>query len=153
MTTPSVQQSTVTLREITADNYAQCMRLSVAPEQARFVADNAHSLAQSKYEPWCVPLAVYAGEEMVGFVMYILDPTFDQYGILRLMIAQAHQGKGYALQAMQLVMARIEQDRTHDRILLTVLPENVGARRLYEKLGFYATGEMWDDVMWMRYDY
>lgn len=146
-------QAAVTLQDITADNYVKCMRLAVKPEQTRFVADNAHSLAQSKYEPWCVPLAVYAGAEMVGFVMYTLDPTFGQYGILRLMVADGHQGKGYAAEAMRLVMARIAQDKTHDRILLTVLPENTAARRLYEKLGFYATGEMWNDVMWMRYDY
>ena len=57
---------TMTLREIGRENWEQCVRLEVAPEQERFVASNAVSLAQSKYEPEWTPLALYDGEEMVG---------------------------------------------------------------------------------------
>ena len=41
----------ILLREITRDNYMDCLRLKVKPEQLSFVASNAVSLAQSKYEP------------------------------------------------------------------------------------------------------
>ncbi len=61
---------TMTLREITRENWLQCVRLKVAPEQEPFVAPNGVSLAQSKYEPEWVPLALYDDDEMVGFVMY-----------------------------------------------------------------------------------
>jgi len=63
---------TVTLRPVTADNWKQCVGLSVEPEQKLFVAPNAYSLAEAAYEDGCVPLAIYHDETMVGFAMYWL---------------------------------------------------------------------------------
>ncbi len=60
----------ITLKEITKDNYVECIRLKVRDNQ-RFVASNVYSLAESKYEPENIPMAVYAGETMVGFVMVV----------------------------------------------------------------------------------
>lgn len=61
---------TVTLRDITKANWQECANLNLAPGQEHFVASNAYSLAESKFQPTFVPLAIYAGETMVGFVMY-----------------------------------------------------------------------------------
>ncbi|MDT9025202.1 hypothetical protein [Rossellomorea yichunensis] len=37
------------LKEINADNWEECVTLSVSEHQKEFVADNAYSLLQSKY--------------------------------------------------------------------------------------------------------
>ena len=65
----------VTLRPITRDNLWAVLRLRLHPGQEDFVADNAVSIANAYVEPTFVPLAVYAGEEPVGFAMDGSTPT------------------------------------------------------------------------------
>ena len=65
---------TVTLRPITRDNFWAVVELKLHPGQEAFVADNIDSIANASVEPTWVPLAVYAGEELVGFVMYGQHP-------------------------------------------------------------------------------
>src|SRR5262245_26120443 len=100
---------TMTLREITRENWEQCVRLEVAPEQQRFVASNAVSLAQSKYEPEWIPLALYDDEEMVGFVMYGVYRDQGKYWILRMMVDRRLQGNGYGRAAMRLLLDRLRR--------------------------------------------
>ena len=69
----------ISLRSITRDNYLECMRLKVAPEQEGFVASNAFSLANAAYVPGCTPLAIYADETMVGFIMAYQEPENTTY--------------------------------------------------------------------------
>jgi diamine N-acetyltransferase len=133
---------TVTLREITRDNWIQCVRLEVAPEQGHFVASNAISLAQSKYEPEYIPLAVYNGDEMVGFVMYGLARDYGKYFILRVMVDHHRQGKGYGRAAMELLLDRIRALPDCDEVFISYEPENEVARRLYASFGFRETGEI-----------
>src|SRR5215472_7357385 len=98
---------TVGVREITRENWLQCVRLTVATEQESFVASNALSLAQSKYEPEWIPLAVYDDDEMVGFLMYGVYRDEGKYWILRVMVDQRFQGKGYGRAAMGLLLGRL----------------------------------------------
>jgi diamine N-acetyltransferase len=135
---------TITLREITVDNWRECVRLKVADDQQQFVASNAVSLAQSKYEPESIPLAVYDGEIMVGFVMY--HP--EEYGIAKLwfiervMVSHQYQGKGYGRAAMNLLLKRLKATPGYTAILISFVPENTAAERLYSSLGFEDTGEI-----------
>lgn len=45
----------------------------VTPEQEDFVAPNLYSIAEAYVEPSWTPLAIYAGEELVGFSMFGRD--------------------------------------------------------------------------------
>lgn len=130
---------TVTLRPITRDNWIDCVSLTVSQEQRQFIASNAFSLAQAAYEPECTPLAVYAGETMVGFVMYVLDPDDGNWWIYRLMIDAKHQGNGYGRAALDLAIARIKRPNCN-KVVISIEPANDVARRLYEARGFRATG-------------
>lgn len=135
---------TITLREITRGNWRECVRLKVADHQQRFVASNAISLAQSKYEPENVPLAVYDDAIMVGFVMY----AEEDYGlakiwfIQRLMIGQQYQGRGYGRAAMEALLKRLAAVPGYEAVLISFVPENEAARALYTSLGFQDTGEI-----------
>src|SRR5436853_5515397 len=123
----------VSLREITRDNWLECVRLKVADDQQKFVASNAVSLAQSKYEPECVPLAAYDGDKIVGFVMY----RPEDYGISklwfidRLMVGTQYQGKGYGRAAMEALIARLKAAPGFNAILISFIPGNVAAEKLY----------------------
>lgn len=63
-------ETTVALRPIDETNWSIAVDLEVSDDQDGFVASNAVSLAQAHFEPWWIPLGVYAGDEMVGFVMH-----------------------------------------------------------------------------------
>ncbi len=142
----------VELREITRDNWRVCARLKVTPEQESFVASNAWSLAQSKYEPECVPLAAYDGETMVGFVMY----READYGLAkvwyidRLLIGHQFQGKGYGRGTMEALIAHLKAQPGYNAILISFMPDNDAARNLYASLGFDDTGEMDEDEVVFR---
>ncbi|WP_312872295.1 GNAT family N-acetyltransferase [Amycolatopsis dendrobii] len=98
------------LAEVTSDNVGAAGDLSVAPHQERYVAPVARSLAEAYTQPsvaW--PRLVYAGDDLVGFVMAAFDPgcpiDYFRCGIWRLNIAAEHQKKGYGKFAVEAVLA------------------------------------------------
>lgn len=123
-------------------NLPAVLALSVADGQQDFVAPNAYSLAQAYAQPECVPLAVYDGNEPVGFVMYCLDPDLREYCVYRLMIDKKHQSKGYGREALWLVVNRLRADREHHAVYISCDPGNEWAIRLYESMGFVTDGRM-----------
>jgi diamine N-acetyltransferase len=138
---------TITLKELTQENWKACIDLKVHPEQKDFVASNLYSIAESKFYPSCVPLAVYDNETLVGFIMY--EPDLERkiegaYCIYRLMIDCAHQGKGYGRVAMQQVIERLKKYSDCRVIRTSYVPENTIAAKLYYSLGFQPTGEISD---------
>ena len=134
----------VTLREITAKNFRACIDLNVSEAQKNFVAANVYSLAQAKAMPQMVPLAVYDGkvlgrspdadDPMVGFTMYQIE---DGVGfIIRLMIDQRFQGKGYGRATMEEVIRRLKLTPEVELIGTSFVKDNAAAAALYYGLGF-----------------
>lgn len=60
----------ISLREVTKENWVQCIRLKLAFEQEGLVAPNVDSIAESKFEAHYLPRAIYSNEKVVGFLMY-----------------------------------------------------------------------------------
>ncbi|HEX8719535.1 MAG TPA: GNAT family N-acetyltransferase [Pyrinomonadaceae bacterium] len=145
---------TVTLRDIDRGNFMQCVRLDVREGQRGFVATNVFSIAQSKVEPGYVVQAVYAGDEMVGFVMYGHDEEDGGHWLARLMIDRSHQGKGYGRAAAEEVVRRLRAEPGCRQVALSVNPENATAQALYRSLGFEKTGEVahGEEVMRLRFE-
>jgi diamine N-acetyltransferase len=139
----------VSLVEVSADNWQECIRLQVADDQREFVASNLYSLAQSKFEPSCVPLAIYDQEIMVGFAMTCREGG-DVCWIYRLMIDKRYQRRGYARAAMDLVIQRLRDDPDCREILISYDPENIAARELYRRLGFESTGQIDEGELVLR---
>ena len=129
----------VTLRELTRDNWEECIRLRPREDQERFVESNLYSIAESRFWPTYVPLAIYHDETMVGFVMYGREPD-GSYWISRLMIDRDHQGRGYGRAAVLEVIERLKREPDCKEIVLGYTPDNVAAKKLYESLGFEETG-------------
>ena len=131
----------ILLREITPQNFKECISLKVASAQENFVASNLMSVAQSKIYPTYNIFAVYAEDEMVGFTMFGLDTDDNKYYLGRLMIDEKHQGKGYGKAAVLEVIERLKQVKDCNEIFLSFVAENAGAERLYRSVGFERTGE------------
>jgi diamine N-acetyltransferase len=145
---------TIELRPITEDNWRDCCKLKVAEVQKRFVASNSVSLAQAAYEKHLLPLAVYEGETMVGFVMFSKKrhPKWG-YWILRLMVDEAHQRKGYGRATIGEVLRRLGERPDCAEVFISEVPDNVVAARLYESLGFVRTGEIVANEVVMKYTF
>lgn len=143
----------VQLREITKENFWDCIELSVNEEQNNFVASNAVSIAQSKVQPECIPLAVYDDDLMIGFVMYCIDEDDGEYWIYRIMIDKKYQSRGYGKKALSKLLEIIKEDKTHNRIFLGVHKENTCAVKLYRSFGFDFTGQVFgkEDIMVLNY--
>lgn len=154
----------ITLRSITQENWVECIGLTpTADQRARhFVADNTLSLAQAYAERWWAPLAVYADETMVGFVLYGRWPVgglSEIWGnkpkpgvdyILRMMIDERYQGRGYGKAALKALIERIKAQGDCRAIELDYDRDNVAAARLYIGLGFQPVEEDEDGEIMAR---
>lgn len=130
---------------VTRDNWENAISLEVCQYQARFVASNVYSLAESKIFPECVPMAVYADGQMVGFMMYALDQEDQKYWICRLMIDYNFQGKGLGRLALKAAIEYLSNLDGCDEIRLSIQPDNAIAEKLYLSVGFKHTGDIVDD--------
>ncbi|MCC6652168.1 MAG: GNAT family N-acetyltransferase [Candidatus Eisenbacteria bacterium] len=133
----------VSLREITRDTVRPICRIEVAPEQRRFVASIAASIAEAHFSPEAWFRAIYAGDEPVGFVMLSIVPEKTEYYVWRYLIGIEHQGRGYGRAAMLLVIEHVRSLGAAE-LLLGYVPGEGEPRAFYEKLGFAATGAVED---------
>ncbi|QVK17588.1 GNAT family N-acetyltransferase [Mycoplasmatota bacterium] len=135
-------------KEITKENWEKCVDLTVSKEQANFVAPNWYSILQSKFESDFYPLCIYDGDVMIGFLMYDIDPDTKRHEMSRLMIDHKFQGKGYGKIAITKLLELIRNKYGNINFYTSIEPNNIGAQKLYESLGFKKTGEiMWDEVV------
>lgn len=135
----------VTLEPLSEKNFAAVTRLEVAFDQAGFVAPNVLSIAESKVFGYLVPRVICRDGRPMGFALYGQDPETQRYYIVRLMIGSSHQGQGLGRAAVCLLVSEILSAAGGRSIFLSLVPGNERARRLYEGLGFEATGEVDED--------
>ncbi|MDD2806423.1 MAG: GNAT family N-acetyltransferase [Elusimicrobiales bacterium] len=127
----------VTLKKIDKDNYRECMRLSVAEDQSKFVAANARSLgkAYAFYET-AHPFAVYADGAMVGFILYRDLPESGNYVIDQMMTDKRWQGKGYGRQAVLEVLKLMRERGLFHRACACCCINNEVALKFFRSRGF-----------------
>ncbi len=143
----------IKLRDIDVNNFWKVIKLSVADHQKGFVATNTLSIAQSKVQPECIPLAVYDDETLVGFVMYCMDADEKEYWIYRVMTDSQYQSRGYGRKAMEQLISRIKEDKEHKVIFISFEPENEWAKALYESMGFVPDNRMIDNEVVYKFEY
>lgn len=132
----------ITLQPVTRQTFERVIALKTTPEQERFVAPNLYSLAEAAVEPDWTPLAICAGEEVVGFAMFGLEAGAGRWWIIRYMIDAGRQGQGYGTAALPKLIALMTERHAPREILLGYEPENAVAARLYARFGFVPTGEL-----------
>src|SRR5687767_2537755 len=141
----------ISLREVTKENLREIFRLKVAPEQERFVAPNAISIAQAYFDrevAWF--RGIYAGETPVGFVMLHDEPSVPTYYLWRFMIDHRYQKLGYGARALEQVIDYVRQRPGARELTTSVVPGDGTPGRFYEKSGFAYTGELDEGERVMR---
>ena len=142
------------IRPVTKDNWRDLIKLQVRDDQKGFVASNVKSIAESQFgydEPerghWdFYPFGIYDGDEPVGFLMYGCNfgHPEQQAFIMRLMVDEKLQGKGYGRFGMQKMLEMFRADERIREVGISYEPENDVARKLYASLGFVETGEIFE---------
>ena len=144
---------TVILQPVTADNWRVLIKLKVREDQDGFVAPNLYSIAEAQFGfegfedegHWDFhSFGAYVGDEPVGFVMYCLNPKYSRFQafVMRLMVDEKFQERGYGRETMQLVLETLRSNEEIKSIGISYEPHNEGARRLYAGLGFIEPGEL-----------
>ncbi|MBL8101907.1 MAG: GNAT family N-acetyltransferase [Anaerolineales bacterium] len=141
------------IRPVTKENWEALIGLKVRDDQKGFVASNLYSIAQSQFgdeyegQWWDLfPYGIYDGDLPVGFLMYAykFDHPRHQAFIIRLMVDENHQGKGYGRFGMKKMLEIFQADDRIRTVGISYEPENETARKLYASLGFVETGEVDD---------
>ncbi|QCJ42661.1 GNAT family N-acetyltransferase [Bacillus sp. S3] len=131
----------MSLKSITQENWHDCIQLQVSDDQKSYVASNVYSLAESRFEPSFTPMGIYLDARMIGFLMYGKDPDDGTYWIIRFMIDQTEQGKGFGKQALAHTLTFLKElPDCSSTIILGVKDSNVAALKLYQSFGFKDTG-------------
>lgn len=150
------ERTDVSLREVTAGTVRAVCALVAEP--AGFVAPNAASIALAYFHPEAWFRAVYAGEQVVGFVMLedssLLPEPPAQVSVFlwRFMIDRAHKRSGVGTAALRLVIEQVRQRHPGlQRLGTSCVPGEGTPRPFYERLGFRFEGEVDDgeEVLWL----
>ena len=156
----------IELRRITGDNIDGVIALEVEENQEELIETtnlrafaDAHRLNADGIP--ATPLAIYADEVAIGFMMYIYD-TLDHesfenetfygkksYFIWHIMIEKSYQGKGYGKLAFEKMLMDIETMPYGEAeyAALFYRTSNVKAKTLYASFNFVDTGIIQDNSM------
>ncbi|MEJ2858152.1 MULTISPECIES: GNAT family N-acetyltransferase [unclassified Saccharothrix] len=139
------------LEPVTEDNYRAVIALEVHEEQRGFVATNLRSIADAWiYRPKMQPLALYSGDELVGFTLLYRDEPHDLH-VVRFMIDRRAQGRGLGRKGLAAI-AEVARAEGRTQLSLSLVPGNAVAHGLYAAFGFKETGEMDGDEIIMKHD-
>lgn len=136
----------VSLQPITKENELECIQLKTREDQLDLVASNADSLIHATKEITSKPYGILAEDQMVGFILFDNEIYNDgYYWILRFMIDEKYQGKGYGKLAIQEVVRMLQERSDCQQIRVSHVPHNIAANALYKRCGFQDTGEFEDN--------
>ncbi|NUT93303.1 MAG: GNAT family N-acetyltransferase [Saccharothrix sp.] len=139
------------LEPVTEDNYRAVIALEVHEEQRSFVATNLRSIADAWiHRPKMQPLALYSGDELVGFTLLYRDEPHDLH-IVRFMIDRRAQGRGLGRKGLAAI-ADIARSEGRTQLTLSLVPANAVAHGLYAAFGFRETGEVDEGEIVMKHD-
>ena len=107
---PADGEPRVTLHPVTGDNWRDVAKLETNEAQRAFVAEPLYYLALCNYGDLWHPLAVVLGEQVIGFLMWALDPEDASGWLGGILIDQTFQGRGYGRQAVQAALAMLTEE-------------------------------------------
>lgn len=153
----------VTLRSINRDNVDAILALDVTDAQKGFlqttnVSSLAHAYALQTDGEVVVPLAIYADDVVIGFVMYTYDrldhesftdlPFYNRpcYFVWHFMIDAQYQRKHYGKRAFEQVLRHMHSRTLEEAeyVALFYATHNAAAQYVYRAAGFVETSIIQD---------
>ena len=126
--------------------------LKVSESQKRFVSDDMRLLARAYAyrESRSNAYVIYDDDVPVGMAIYYDCDELNAYDFSQIFIDERYQGKGFGTEATQQILKIMESDGKYDKVVLCYIDGNEAAKNMYEKLGFYLTGECDEDEIIME---
>ena len=143
-------ETQVTLRPVDRDNWRDVAKLEVTAAQREFVAEPCRYLALCSYGGDWKPLAVCLGDQVIGFLMWVVDPADGSCWLGGIIIDHTYQRHGYGRQAVQAAIAMLAKEHGYQNFALSYNPANLVAKHLYGSLGFVETNEWEGDEVVAR---
>lgn len=136
--------------EITPNNWRENLR--VAEAQKHYVASPTVLLARAYAfrNERSYACMIYDDDTPVGMALYYDCDEMNAYDFSQLFIDERYQGRGLGKQAASMILDRMMQDGKYDEVVLCYIEGNDVARDMYEKLGFFDTGEADEDEIIMK---
>lgn len=135
---------------VDASTWRAVADLEVDPAQRRFVAEPSRYLALCAYGGDWAPLAVRLGDEVVGMLMWAIDPEDGACWLGGVLIDRRWQRRGIGRSAVAAALVRLAEQGRVAGFALSYHPDNAVARRTYRTLGFVETGETEGDEVVAR---
>jgi len=134
----------ISLKEITAQNFNECM--SLERKSQKYVGDAAYILAEAYiYRYNSTAYGIYLDDKMIGLVILKDRPAGSPYSFTDLFIADPYQNKGYGSAAVKLIIDKFQNEKSAPDIEIQVHNTNQYAIRIYENNKFKVTGKaQWD---------
>ncbi|MGT2716102.1 GNAT family N-acetyltransferase [Streptococcus respiraculi] len=140
----------IKLQLVDETTFDAVLGLSVAQKDERRLASNLYSLAQAwlyREKDELEPLAILAGNQVVGFLLLMKQQEEESYLIWRLMIDQAYQNRGYGTEALKWVIRYAKNDSTCKRLVTSYVVGNHKMRGILDSLGFQSTGLATNEIV------
>ena len=87
---------------------------------------------------------------LLGMALYYDCDAVNAYEFSRFCIDERYQGKGFGIEAARHIIEIMKSDGKYDRVILCYIDGNEAAKNMYEKLGFYLTGDCDGDEIMME---
>lgn len=140
------------LRLIEVDENNWRLGLKVSETQQKYVSDSMKLLARAyAYRNYrSKAYVIYNDETAVGMGLYYDYEPLSAYDLSQLFIDERYQGRGYGLEASQMLLDLMKSDGRYNKVILCYIKGNNVAKSLYEKLGFKLTGDRDEDEIIMQ---
>jgi diamine N-acetyltransferase len=140
----------IILRPVNQDNWRSVANIKVSEAQRAFVAEPCYYLALCCYGNDWHPLAICLDEQVIGFMMWAIDPTDGSCWLGGIIVDQSMQNRGYGKRAIQAAIAMSQGKYGHNNFALSYHPANLIAKHLYKNLGFKEMNEWEGDEIVAR---
>lgn len=139
----------ISIKEITEENFQQCLQLKASVPDSQFVDTVEYSLAEAwLYYKDMKPFAIYLGSNIIGFVsMYIGE---ENYQIINFLIDDMYRGVGIGTKAAKICIDYLSKNYGAKRISVPVHERHLAACKFWKKLGFGLSDSIEDSYIYMR---
>lgn len=129
------------LEEINPNNWR--LVLKVAKEQENYVSSDFRILARAyAYREYRSKAFVISKDSTpIGMAMYYDCDELNAYDFSQFFIDERYQGNGYGYLAACKIIDMMKTDGKFRKVILCYIEGNEAAKKMYEKMGFYHTGE------------
>ena len=110
-------------------------RIRVKREQRRYTKNVFITYLQTRH-PAVTTYRIDIGDDPIGYVMLVQADNPTQWIIERLTIDADYQGQGYGFAVADYLVDIVHDFDNSEMLIARYRPNNEGARRLFERLGF-----------------